>query len=187
MNPKNNYTNNCRKMKRFLVFMLLTFTLSSAFPQIYCASKSSRQSNKVVYKGRVIKIFNTQKIHLYAKDKIGRMKNISLIDTLKSEITDFRSMSYTIEHHSAEKNICLDFKQIEPEPGKIISVLLFKNPYKGKITYKAKIYSEKAGRFVKTEVLPVMPGLTGVMTWNEPVSAVILYRFKIHEIEKEFE
>jgi hypothetical protein len=60
-----------------------------------------------------------------------------------------------------------------------MTVLLIKNPYRKRLTYKAKIYSPAKGRFIKANVLPVMPGISGIITWQEAVSTVLIYRLKV--------
>ena len=173
-------------MKYFLFSFILILLASSAYPQYCEIRKATRQTNKVLYHGKTLKVFSGQKAQFQVNRKIGRMKNIVLLDTMKSAIQDMKTMTSVIENHNREQNVCIDFSTIEHVAGKSLAVLLIKNPFKGRITFKAKIYSDEKKRFVKTNVLPAMPGITGILTWSEPIDSIILYKFRIHEEEKEF-
>jgi len=166
-------------MKRIITLLLLISTALVSYPQVKCIMKADRAENKVVYKKKFIKIFAGQKIHLSSSKSSGKLNDICLLDSLKSEIQDFQNMSATLERHNSEKQICIDFNQILPVNEKSMTVLLVKNPYRKRVTYKARIYSPEKKRFVNTDVLPIMPGISAVITWPFPVSSVILYHFKV--------
>jgi hypothetical protein len=166
-------------MKRILILLFALFAFQVSFPQVKCIYKTSRTGNQVIYHKKSIKLFSGQKIHLSTSITVGKLKNIQLIDTLKSEIDDFQNMSATIERHNAEKQLCIDLNQIYPGDGKTITVLLVKNSFRKRLSYKVKVYSEVKKRYVKVKVLPVMPGLSGITTWQYPVSSVILYKLRV--------
>jgi hypothetical protein len=166
-------------MRKILLAICLIICFTDTYSQVCKARKTSRSENQYVYKGGVIKIFSGQRIQVATSNTDGRLKGMRLKDSSRSQITDFRNMSSIIEQHNAVQNICIDLNVIKPENSDSITVLLIKNPYKKRLYYKARIYSPVKKKFVRAHVLPVVPGLSGVITWPYPVSAIIINKLKV--------
>jgi hypothetical protein len=166
-------------MKKIIFLFLFISSCIISYPQVKCIYKTTKSENHFVYRRGKIKLFSGQRIIVSSPSQAGRLKHIALIDTAGSHITNLLEMSSTIEHHNAEKHICIDVNQITTPDGNPMTVLLIKNPYRKRLTYKAKILTAEKKRFTKTDVLPIIPGLSGIITWPYPVTSVILYKFRV--------
>lgn len=166
-------------MKNIILLSFFLLTVTFVYPQSRKAFKGNKQTNSIIYKRGTIKLFAGQRVTLLSPTITGKLKEITLQDTSRSVIKDFGNMSTAIEQLNSEKNICIDFNTIFPEEGKAMTVLLIKNPYRKRMTYKARIYSTAKGRFIKANVLPVMPGISGIITWQESVSPVLIYGLRV--------
>ena len=166
-------------LRLVLIAVLFIFSISESPAQIRKIMNDSPKRNKVVYRHKKVKLFEGQLVHISTLNSATRLQGLALIDSTRSNISDIQEMSNTIIRHNAEPTLSIDMKVIYPEPGKALTVLLLKNPFKKKLSYKARIYSPNKKRYIRTAVLPIMPGVSGVQTWTFPVSSIIVYKFKL--------
>ena len=171
--------NNFLFIKRTILLLLFMISIINSYSQVQCVNRVTRTGNHVIYKKSIVKIFSGQRVLISSSNNGGKLKGLSLIDSSGSHITDFLTMSATIEQHNSEKNICIDLNLIKPENDKPMTVMLFHNPYKKRLSYKAKIYSPERKKYIRTPVLPIMPGISGILTWPYLVPSIILYKLKM--------
>lgn len=122
-------------------------------------------------------------VSLSSLNSVGKLKGLKSTSIKASKIVDFAGMTNSVELHNAEKQLSIDLQLIHPEEGKTMTVMLLKNPYKSRLVYKVKIYDAARRKYIKVNALPVIPGLTSIVTWPFEVSSVMLYNFKVSEEE----
>jgi hypothetical protein len=170
---------------KFLLLLLFLSSYISVYPQNANVRKASRANNHVVYKKKVVKLFAGQRASLSFSKSKRKLNKLELTDSTTSLVTDFQNINATIQELNTHKQICIDYNYLENERRQPMTVLLVHNPTRTVLFYKAKIYSTEKHKYVKTKVLPVMPGLTGVETLTFYSPSVILYRLKVKMFEFE--
>ncbi|NVO19260.1 MAG: hypothetical protein HXX13_06135 [Bacteroidetes bacterium] len=167
-------------------FFLLAFFLTSfvfAYPQHRKVQKATRERSPVVFCQKIIKAFAGQRFAIVNNGNKSNLNRLVLTDSTISRVSDFQNINATIQELNTHKQIIIDFNFMDNDRKQPMTVLLVHNPTHSVLFYKAEIYSVEKHKFIKVKVLPVMPGLTGVETWNFYSPSVILYKFRVKKIE----
>ena len=167
---------------KIISLLLLNFIINPiSFAQDPTSYKINKQENKYVFSENSIKIFDGQRIFISTKNQTGRLEGLKLVDTAESKIKDYSKLMTYVLRQNGEKNICIDVNIVIDDNKKSQTVLIVNNPYKGTMSYKAKIFSKKENDYIETSIANVEPGISGIELWPYPITDFILYDFIIKE------
>lgn len=137
----------------------------------------------IFYSKQKVEVKTGTCVSLSSVNTMGKLRGLKATEIKASKIVDFAGMTSTVELHNAEKQLSIDLQVIHPEEGKTMTVMLLKNPYKTRLIYKVKIYDVAKRKYIKVKSLPVIPGLTSIVTWPYEISSVMLNNFKVAKEE----
>ncbi|MFT3911372.1 MAG: hypothetical protein QM737_18260 [Ferruginibacter sp.] len=167
-------------MKSAFFFTTFMFVSLFSFCQDSMAYKLKTLENGFIYSKNTIKLYINQRYSIKTKEIDGKIEIEKLLDSTQSHITDLNYVSL-LPKQNAGKNICIDFNVLDDENSrsKYKTVLIVNNPYKEALSYKAKIFSNKAGGYIETSVLDIRPGISAIETWPYKIYDIILYDLSI--------
>jgi hypothetical protein len=156
------------------------FMSLSSNSQDTAAYKQSRSENKFIYQQHTIKIFAGQRICLQTSNDFGKLEGMKVFDSSKTSVTKGEnSASLTVVDQNEEKSLCIDFSVKKSSDGKTTTFLIVNNPFKGMLTYKAKIYSKLTNNYEETSIGFLLQGISGVESWPFELMDIILYDFGV--------
>jgi hypothetical protein len=85
-----------------------------------------------------------------------------------------KSVKAVKENTNPDKTLILEFTQTAKNKVHQMMMLNVTNPFKKNLAYRALMYPLKAGKWVETDVLPVMAGLSGFETWPDVITSIAL-------------
>ena len=91
------------------------------------------------------------------------------IDQTDGTINQFKAVK---EIKDSAKTLIISFRQIADHNVHQQMILKIVNPLPFKIVYKASIFLLKQKRWVVTDVFPVMPGISGMETWQDIITSI---------------
>lgn len=166
-------------MKKIILFSVCLLYGISCFAQFEFVSEVKKEENKYVFEGNVIKIFAGQRIIVSTSNKTGKLSGLKLMDSSSTKLLEFSKMPVYIMSQNSQKKICIDFNILKDDSGSPMTILLVNNPYKGTLSYKARIFSRKSNQYVETSIMDVFSKLSGVESWPYEINDIILYDFEL--------
>ena len=106
---------------------------------------------------------------------------MKLINMAESNIIDYSKLMTYVMKQNDELNICINLNVVKDSDGKLQTVLIVNNPYKGTMSYKAKVFSQKQNEYIETSIAEVLHGISGIELWPYPINDFILYDFTVSE------
>ena len=85
-----------------------------------------------------------------------------------------KSIKAVKEINDPAKTLTIKFTQTVSKKKHELMMLSVSNPFKNRLSYKAKIYLLTTKKWVSTNVYPIEPGLSGFETWSDIIISIAL-------------
>jgi hypothetical protein len=85
------------------------------------------------------------------------------------------------ENKHPESTITISFTQNVKDGVHESMMLKVQNPFKQQLIYDAIMYVMNSNKWARTDVLPVMPGISGYETWQEVIVSIALLHWTLKD------
>jgi hypothetical protein len=146
---------------KYLLFLLISICIITSI-NAQDINDVKKNENKFVY-GKSIKLFLGDKIYVTANLTDNSLKDFKITNTVSD----------------SSKTVIIEFKYDDFGNHKA-TILKISNPFKHRLSYKAKIKRFSQINYVETSIEPVFPKIFSMEAWPFEIESIILTDFKLN-------